>query len=166
MHPLYRKLGFSEPDYKVLERPLDQEGKRQRVAPGQAAVRAGEELEMDARGLDAGREHLSVERGGAELEVVLVVASGVDPDRSQIAQRLSMGLFAREHHRVEPQPARPHLRVALAGLEIERELDRAVVARRVRRAHGIRVHEQLVVRRREHRPPREEVRPEASNEPS
>jgi GNAT superfamily N-acetyltransferase len=21
MHPLYRKLGFSEPDYKVLERP-------------------------------------------------------------------------------------------------------------------------------------------------
>ncbi len=37
---------------------FDQERERQRVAPGQAAVRAGEELEMDARGLDARREHL------------------------------------------------------------------------------------------------------------
>ncbi len=83
----------------------------------------------------------------AELEVVLVVASGVDPDRAQVAQRLSMGLLACEHDRVEPQPARPHLRVELAGVQVERELDRAVVSRRVRRAHGVRVHEQLVVRR-------------------
>ena len=48
MHALYRKFGFDEPDYKVLERPLDEERERERVAPGQAAVRAGEELEVDA----------------------------------------------------------------------------------------------------------------------
>ena len=27
MHPLYRKLGFDDPDYKVMERRLDEPGR-------------------------------------------------------------------------------------------------------------------------------------------
>ena len=100
-------------------------------------------------------------RGRAEVEVVLVGAPGVDPDRAQVAQRL-----ARAAARVRAAPGRSAATAAqtsgieLARLEVERQVDDAVVVRRVRRAHRVRVDEQLVVRRREHRAARAEVRPE------
>ena len=129
------------------------------MPPVRAAVRALVELEVDDVVADAGRAHGVAERGRGQVEAVLVVAPGVDPDRARLPERVAVR--RRQAHGIAREPALPHLGHELARVDAERQLDRAVLARRVRARLGVGVREHRVDVVLEHRPPRAEVLPEA-----
>src|SRR5262249_60204137 len=97
------------------------EGERQGVARGGVAVPPREEREGDDGVGDARAREGLPEGLGPEIEVVLVVSAGVDPDPARGAKRLAV--HGREPHRVPGEPPLPYLGDELAGIEAERELD-------------------------------------------
>ena len=83
---------------------------------------AVEELEVQGIRGDAGGDDRVAERDRAEVEVVLVVAAGVDPDRSQAraAPRRARAPAGRDPSASQRAQTSGH---ELAGVEAERELD-------------------------------------------
>ena len=91
MHPLYRKFGFEEPNYKVHGKAADEERERERVAPGQSCrgVPAKSSKWTRSSGAPICGHDLAVERSRAEVEVVLVARPRVDPDRAACSRSVS-----------------------------------------------------------------------------
>src|ERR1700675_4226120 len=115
-----------------------------------------EELEEDVT--DADSLESPSEGRRTEIEEELVAVPGVDVDRAQAAKRVGMAV---DHaHRIPREPARPDIVAQQSALGFERQVDRAVLVRRVARGHRPRFEEVRVVALRE-RGPRVEVLPEA-----
>ena len=113
---------------------------------------------------DAGVGERAPEGGCAEVEVVLVAAAGVDPDRPHRPQRPGRLRYAA--HRVPGEPPLPDLRHERARLEVEGEVDRAVLVRRVAGGHRVDVQQHVVARLRQRRPAGAEVVQNRSHEPA
>src|SRR5438067_8164493 len=117
----------------------------QGVAVVDAAVAAVEELEVDVRHAEGGE--LLAERLRAEVEVRLVPATRVDPDRPHPAQRLRV--TRRHSHRVPREPPLPNLGHEPARVRPVREVNRPVLVGRVAGGHAPVVQEHVVVLLRE-----------------
>ena len=99
-----------------------------------------EQFEIDSVIRYAGGRHCTPECGRTKIQVVLVLVTGVDPDRPQRAQRLGV-LWLRGHdYWVPGQPALPHI-----GKEgtyfVEGKMNCAVLVGRLRRRIGVYLHE-------------------------
>src|SRR3954453_9288859 len=140
-------------------KPLGEERDAQAVPPVRAAVGAVVELEADDVLVRARAEHRLVKRDRAEVEAVLVVAAGVDPDRARSPE--CVAVYCGESHRIPGEPPLPHLLDELARVEQERQLHRPVVARRVGARLGPHVEQHRIRLALEHGPARAEVLPEA-----
>ncbi len=103
-------------------------------------------------------EQRRAERGGAEVEEPLVPGPGVDPDRPGGPQRA--GVLRHHPHRVPVEPALPGLRREHPRARVERQLDRAVLARGEARGHAEQYEQRGVLLLGESGP-RGEVRPPA-----
>ena len=76
--------------------------------------------ERDPGRVDAHLRQGTPHRLGAEVEVEVVAAAGVEVDRPQAAERV--GVVGHHPHRVPGQPPRPHLVDQPAGGGVERDL--------------------------------------------
>src|SRR5256886_14891948 len=95
------------------------------------------------------------ERDRAEVEIELVVAARVDPDRAHAAQRLRVARFARHQDGIPGEPPGPYLLAHFCGLEVEMQLSSRVCGR-----HLPDVQQWVVAGLREGRSARAEVLPE------
>jgi putative transposase len=108
-----------------------------------------EQFVVNALVLYAGSRERAPERGGTEVEVVLILVTGIDPHRPQRAQGLGVHRLTGHHDGIPGQPAVPdrgHHRASV----VERDPDAPVLNRGVGRR--VRVHlDQLEVRGCGHR---------------
>src|SRR5918993_126783 len=101
---------------------------------------------MNDRLADPEPLQLGPERLGGEVEVEVVAAAGIDPDRALRAQRI--GPFGGHADWVPGEPSVPDLGPDAAGGELERQLDRAVRIGAVAGGHAPYVEEHTVGRLR------------------
>src|ERR687892_2081580 len=99
---------------------LAEPAQRHRVAPLDVSVRPVEQLEPDDRLADPEPLELGPECLGGEIEVEVVAATGVDPDRAQRAQRI--GPFGGHADGVPCEPSVPDLGPDTAGGWLEWQL--------------------------------------------